>query len=103
MFVIFSPPEIEKFLPPGFSDILFLAVTISMALTPLLAMLGKWSSDTFQIRETQSNPKLAVDEISELKNHIIIAGFGRVGQMLGDLLATRFFPLWPLIQICDVL
>jgi len=92
VFVIFSPPITEKFLTPGMSDILFLAVTISMALTPLLAMLGKWLADKFQIRETQSNPKFAVEEIAELKNHIIIAGFGRVGQMLGDLLAARFVP-----------
>lgn len=92
VFVIFSPPIIDKFLPGGLSDIIFLSVTLSMALTPVLAVLGKWIAEKFQVYETQANPKLATEEIAELKNHIIIAGFGRVGQMLGDLLAARFIP-----------
>jgi CPA2 family monovalent cation:H+ antiporter-2 len=92
VFVIFSPQVAQQFLPPGLSDILFLVVTLSMALTPFLAMLGKWSADKFQMYETQSDPKVSSEEIGELKNHIIIAGFGRVGQMLGYLLSTRLIP-----------
>ncbi len=92
VFVIFSPQVAQQFLPPGLSDILFLVVTLSMALTPFLAMLGKWLADKFQMQETQSDPKTSSEEIGELKNHIIIAGFGRVGQMLGYLLSTRLIP-----------
>ncbi len=92
IFVIFSPAIAQKFLPPEFADILFLAVILSMALTPLLAILGKWSSDRFLVYETHSDPKLETEEIKELQNHIIIAGFGRVGQMLGELLASRMIP-----------
>lgn len=92
VFVIFSPQVAQQFLPPGLSDILFLVVTLSMALTPFLAMFGKWSADKFQVYETQSDPKISTEEIGELKNHIIIAGFGRVGQMLGYLLSTRLIP-----------
>lgn len=92
IFVIFSPLVSEKFLPLGFADILFWVVVLSMALTPFLAMLGKWISDKYQVYEAHANPQVETEELSEFKNHIIIAGFGRVGQMLGDLLASHLIP-----------
>lgn len=92
VFVIFSPQVAQQFLPPGLSDILFLVVTLSMALTPVLAIIGKWFSDKFQVRETHTELSMTMEEIGEFKNHIIIAGCGRVGQMLGELLASRLIP-----------
>ena len=92
VFVIFSPSVAHQFLSPALSDTLFLVVTFSMALTPLLAYVGKLYADKFQIHETHADPKVAADEIKEFKDHVIIAGFGRVGQMLGDLLASRLIP-----------
>jgi len=90
VFVIFSPSVAQQFLPPHVVDILFLVVTLSMALTPLLAYLGKRCADRFQVQETHSDPTTALEK--EFKNHVIIAGFGRVGQMLGDLLSSRLIP-----------
>ncbi len=95
VFVIFSPVISQKFLPPGFSDTLFLVVILSMGLTPLLAILGKWWAGKLQVHETHTDPRKEVEEVKELKelqNHIIIAGFGRVGQMLGEILASRLIP-----------
>lgn len=92
VFVIFSPTVAQKFLPPAFADVLFLVVILSMALTPFLAMLGKKWADQFLVQESQSEPKFEIEEGRELQNHVIIAGFGRVGQMLGEILASRLVP-----------
>ncbi|MBY0291926.1 MAG: monovalent cation:proton antiporter-2 (CPA2) family protein [Alphaproteobacteria bacterium] len=92
IFVIFSPSVAQEFLPYGFTEILFLVVILSMALTPFFAMLGKWCSDRFQIHEIHADPHLETEEVREFFNHIIIAGFGRVGQMLGEILASRMIP-----------
>lgn len=92
VFVIFSPLVSEKFLPHGLADILFLVVILSMALTPFLAILGKWISDKYQVHETHSNPQVEIEELEEFKNHIIIGGFGRVGQMLGEILSSHLIP-----------
>jgi CPA2 family monovalent cation:H+ antiporter-2 len=92
VFVIFSPLISQKFLSPGLTAILFLVVILSMALTPFLAMLGKWIADKHQVDEAHANPQVETEELGEFKNHIIIAGFGRVGQMLGDLLASHLIP-----------
>ncbi|MBA3814432.1 MAG: cation:proton antiporter [Alphaproteobacteria bacterium] len=92
VFVIFSPLVSQKFLPPNITDILFLVVVLSMALTPFLAMLGKCLADKHQVYETHADPQVETEELGEFNNHIIIAGFGRVGQMLGDLLASHLIP-----------
>jgi len=92
VFVIFSPGVARDFLSQGYEDILFLVVILSMALTPLLAMLGKWISNKFSLREVHADPSVEEEEIREFQNHVIVAGFGRVGQMLGDLLASRMIP-----------
>ncbi len=92
VFVIFSPSIAQQFLPPGFVDILFLVTALSMALTPLLAYLGRLSADKFHVPETHFSPKSFPEETDDLKNHIIIAGFGRVGQMLGEILNSRLVP-----------
>lgn len=92
VFVIISPLVSHKFLPAGFSDILFLVVILSMALTPFLAMFGKWIADRHQAHEVHADPQVETEELGEFKNHIVIAGFGRVGQMLGDLLASHLIP-----------
>lgn len=92
VFVIFSPNVTQKFLTPGLADILFMVVTLSMAMTPLLASVGKWISDKFQVQESHANLHMETKELGEFQNHIIIAGFGRVGQMLGELLTNYLIP-----------
>lgn len=92
VFVIFSTTVSQKFLSAEFDDLLFLIVIFSLALTPFLASFGKWCADKFQVYETHSDPHIATEELGELKNHVIIAGFGRVGQMLGELLTSRLIP-----------
>ncbi|MBP6951786.1 MAG: cation:proton antiporter [Alphaproteobacteria bacterium] len=92
IFVIFSPSVAQEFLPQGFTEILFLVVILSMALTPFFAILGKWCADRFQIHEIHADPHMETEEVREFHNHIIIAGFGRVGQMLGEILASRMIP-----------
>jgi len=92
VFVIFSPSIAETFLSQDFADILFLVVILSMALTPLLAMVGKWIADKYQVHQAHADPHIETEELGEFKNHIILAGFGRVGQMLGELLSGHLIP-----------
>src|SRR5262249_7420067 len=92
VFVIFSPSVAQEFLPKGFVDVLFLVVIFSMALTPLLAVLGKWCMDKLYVYESYTDSSMEAEGVSELKNHVIIAGFGRVGQMLGKILASQMVP-----------
>lgn len=92
VFVIFSPSVAAQFLSPHFVDVLFLVVTLSIALTPFLAILAKALILLLRREEPYPEPTLASEDHGKLKDHIIIVGFGRVGQMLADILDARLIP-----------
>ncbi|MBT7649017.1 MAG: glutathione-regulated potassium-efflux system protein KefB, partial [Rhodospirillaceae bacterium] len=65
-------------------DLLIVVVTVSMAATPLLFKLHDWLTG----RLTKNVEPEYEREISE-ENQVIIAGFGRVGQVVGRILQAR--------------
>lgn len=92
VFVIFSPEVIQEFITPGVADVLFLVVGLSMAITPLLGTFGKRISMFFEVAEVKADVKQAPQEVAELSGHVVIAGYGRVGQMVGDMLSEKLIP-----------
>jgi CPA2 family monovalent cation:H+ antiporter-2 len=69
-----------------------LAVGLSLFITPLLAKLGRALGNWWERRiETHAAGK-DDGELALVRGRIIIAGFGRVGQMLGKLLAEQKIP-----------
>jgi Kef-type K+ transport system membrane component KefB len=82
-FVLFSLAAGEKLLPAALADLLVAGVTISMLTTPFLVNLLRCLP---QRGETPaSEGRAPPDE----ENSVIIAGFGRFGQIIGRILATR--------------
>ncbi|ONM11987.1 K(+) efflux antiporter 2 chloroplastic [Zea mays] len=78
-------------LSPQLSSLLFLVVGISMALTPWLAAGGQFLASKFEQHDVRS--LLPVEsETDDLHDHIIILGFGRVGQIVAQLLSERLIP-----------
>lgn len=82
-FVLLAFATDNRVLPASISDVLVVSVAISMAITPILLI----------INERVVQPKLAKtinerseDEIDEHDNPVILAGFGRVGHVVGRLL-----------------
>jgi glutathione-regulated potassium-efflux system ancillary protein KefC len=80
-FVVFGVARTARLLPGSWDNRLTLAVALSMALTPLLLMLA----DKWQARR-ESGPQRPEDEIEDTSPQVIIAGFGRFGQIVGRLL-----------------
>jgi voltage-gated potassium channel Kch len=85
-FVLFSLAAGERLLPAALADLLVAVVTISMLTTPFLVNLlhclpprGKTAVPTGAAPPAEDNP-------------VIIAGFGRFGQIVGRILATRGIP-----------
>ena len=66
------------------SDMLIVAVTLSMAATPLAFKAGDWLNARFE-REPEPEYERRIEE----ENRVIIAGFGRVGQIVGRILRLR--------------
>lgn len=72
--------------------VLLVVVALSMALTPFLAGAGKWLARAFEHRRRLGALATIEAETSDLKGHLLIAGFGRVGQTVGKLLEARGIP-----------
>lgn len=85
-FVLFSTAAAQNVLKADIANVLNLIVTISMALTPLAFMiLEKVGEPIFQKRQ----PKREFDAIPDHAHPVIIAGFGRMGQIIGRVLSMH--------------
>lgn len=92
VFVLFIPAVDANIIPPEISNLLITIVALSMGFTPFLAMLGKWLDDRFVERQEDKYLEGSMEEVSDLRNHVIIAGFGRVGHMVAKMLTDRMVP-----------
>ncbi|MDO5768531.1 MAG: monovalent cation:proton antiporter-2 (CPA2) family protein [Psychrobacter sp.] len=82
-FVLFSVAAAQNVLNPELANIITLVVTISMALTPFaFLLLEKVGEPIFAKRK----PSREYDTIPDHEHPVIIAGFGRVGQIIGRVL-----------------
>jgi len=77
-FVVFGVARSGGMLPGDWDALLTLTVALSMALTPLLLMIERRITCGVEQRED--------DAIEDEGSHVIIAGFGRFGQIVGRLL-----------------
>ncbi|VAH54755.1 unnamed protein product [Triticum turgidum subsp. durum] len=88
---VFGEAVNQGLLSPQLSSLLFLVVGLSMAMTPYLAAGGQFLASKFEQHDVRS--LLPVEsETDDLQGHIIILGFGRVGQIIAQLLSERLIP-----------
>jgi glutathione-regulated potassium-efflux system ancillary protein KefC/glutathione-regulated potassium-efflux system protein KefB len=86
-FVLFAIVARENILDPMLVDRLVLAVAVSMLLTPVVYLLNE--SVTRRLTE-RSEPEY--DQMPDEHHAVIIAGFGRVGQIVGRILTSINIP-----------
>jgi glutathione-regulated potassium-efflux system ancillary protein KefC len=80
-FVVFGVARREKLLPGDWGGLLTLAVALSMALTPILLILRDQ-----MYRRWNTTPDPETETFEDTHPQVIIAGFGRFGQIVGRLL-----------------
>jgi glutathione-regulated potassium-efflux system ancillary protein KefC len=85
-FVVFGAATLVGVMSKELSALLIMTVALSMATTPLLLLLHDWWSAKFECNADSANPP---DEIDEKEVSVIIAGFGRFGQIVGRLLLAN--------------
>jgi glutathione-regulated potassium-efflux system ancillary protein KefC len=81
-FVIFGTARMAEVLDDSWAKSLTLAVALSMAATPLLLVLLS------RLEKSGKEQAREADEIDEEQPRVIMAGFGRFGQIAGRLLLT---------------
>ncbi|MCE3254530.1 MAG: glutathione regulate potassium efflux protein KefB [Rickettsiaceae bacterium] len=87
-FIVFIMAVNNKIMGEELSQLLMTVVTLSMAVTPLLATLGRKIKGQLYIRDVLRDNKIK-REIGDISKHIVVIGFGRVGRIVGYLLRKR--------------
>jgi CPA2 family monovalent cation:H+ antiporter-2 len=91
-FILFGLASQFGVLPQGQAQLLLLVVTVTMALTPLLDMVGGILERQWRKRaRTDATPEIE-EEASDLKDHVVIAGYGRMGGILADVMTHESIP-----------
>ncbi|HEY5643708.1 MAG TPA: monovalent cation:proton antiporter-2 (CPA2) family protein [Woeseiaceae bacterium] len=86
-FVLLAIAAAQRVLEQALIDELILAVVVSMMLTPLLY----WMAERFGARQVEEETR-EFDVPENPENDVIIAGFGRVGQIVGRMLTVTGKP-----------
>jgi glutathione-regulated potassium-efflux system protein KefB len=86
-FVLFALVERENILDAALVDKLVLAVALSMMLTPVLYLFNAYITGRMAKKQDPD-----YDEMEDVGSAVIIAGFGRVGQIVGRLLHIKNLP-----------
>ncbi|HBP7705809.1 TPA: glutathione-regulated potassium-efflux system protein KefC [Escherichia coli] len=81
-FVVFGAAQMANVLEPEWAKSLTLAVALSMAATPILLVILN------RLEQSSTEEAREADEIDEEQPRVIIAGFGRFGQIIGRLLLS---------------
>ncbi|MBL0208325.1 MAG: glutathione-regulated potassium-efflux system protein KefC [Propionivibrio sp.] len=82
-FVVFAAAHTAGVLSGEWTALLNMVVALSMATTPMLLMLHDWWIARVECAAGKNDE---ADKIDEIEARIIIAGFGRFGQIVGRLL-----------------
>jgi CPA2 family monovalent cation:H+ antiporter-2 len=82
----------SKLIDPALGNRVMLVVGLSLFITPLLARVGRAIGEHWESGEREQAAKLDAGALEDARGRVIIAGFGRVGQQLGKLLAAQDIP-----------
>ncbi len=86
-FVVLTLEQKRDLLDMAQKDLLTVAVTLSMALTPLAVIAAsRW------LAQRKSEPAREFDEIVDEHPRVIIAGYGRIGQIVARILRAQRVP-----------
>lgn len=91
-FVVIAVAMQGGLIPLAAAKFILLVTAISMLLTPGLAHLARMAAARFDGRATTTDAYEVLEAATKPENHVIIAGYGRVGQLLGRLLEDARVP-----------
>ncbi|WP_265017219.1 monovalent cation:proton antiporter-2 (CPA2) family protein [Wolbachia endosymbiont (group A) of Epistrophe grossularia] len=88
-FILFRLANELNVLPSEIAQVLMMVTTITIAFTPLLSGLGDWIANSFSTEKIILDDEAVETDTQDLYNHVIVAGFGRVGYMVTKMLTAE--------------
>src|SRR5579883_1925216 len=95
-FAILNLAMDNKIFPASYQQVILAALLISIAIAPVLIRFNKqiagfFTAKTKKLSETASQSEI-IQHAKKLHNHVIICGYGRVGQHIARMLDKVHFP-----------
>ncbi len=87
-FVLIGLASQQSILSTYESQFMLMVIAITMAVTPLLSIIGSMLEDRIDFGEGRDG-NMEFKGISDLDSHVIVAGFGRVGRVVAYMLAAE--------------
>jgi CPA2 family monovalent cation:H+ antiporter-2 len=91
-FIVIGYAISGKLVDTALGHLVMLAVGLSLFITPMLSKLGRMIGDKWEQKDDEKAAGHDVAELEQARGRIIIAGFGRVGQLLAKLLNAEGIP-----------
>lgn len=88
-FIVFGVALSLGLLPEQTGRFMLLVVGLSMFAAPLVAQVGRRLGERFEPPVAQPEPGVEEAVLPDLSGHVVIAGYGRVGQLLGQLFDSQ--------------
>jgi CPA2 family monovalent cation:H+ antiporter-2 len=89
-FILFNLAAQQKILDANIAQLFLVAVSVTMAVTPLFSWVGAKIEDNVDtIEELDKDQEFK--GVSDLSDHILISGFGRVGRVIAHMLTEHQF------------
>jgi CPA2 family monovalent cation:H+ antiporter-2 len=79
-------------LAPAIGQFMLLVVGLSMLVTPPLSLVGRRLGDAIDARVGRLPAQEDDRGLQQISGHVVIAGYGRVGQLIGELLGAQGIP-----------
>jgi CPA2 family monovalent cation:H+ antiporter-2 len=90
-FVLITIAGRENIVAPDVRQTVLAVASLSMAITPVLAVLGLWLAKRME-RVSRIGLAALEQENIDLQKHVVLAGYGRFGQMIARLLDSHRIP-----------
>jgi CPA2 family monovalent cation:H+ antiporter-2 len=87
-FVVFLEAKDMNIMSPDISQLLITVATVTMAFTPILAIIGSKIKRSIYVHEALKDNKLK-REIGDLSGHIIVIGYDKIGKIVTSLLKQK--------------
>lgn len=84
-FIVVAAAQAGEVIPSDTAEFMLIVTALSIFVTPVVAFVGRVLARMFEPKNDLAPPQ----DAAHTRDHVVIAGCGRVGQMLGDILGKE--------------
>jgi CPA2 family monovalent cation:H+ antiporter-2 len=92
-FLVVGQAVANGLMPPPVGKFMVMVVALTMAATPFLALLAHAGERRLRAARPPGTLPEPSEDIGDLEGHVVIAGMGRVGSLVGKVLEARQTPM----------